>query len=206
MPGPDQLGSSKKFLLDGSPSQQFRNTIERENVNGSVTLLTTVLYVFAIVVEPGDVFDHMAFIVKTQATATASHAWSAIYNGVGTGAALLASTTDVTAGWAAGKQDLSLSSVIANAPTVGTPQGPSTAAITSSGPQVWGFALYNVTSGTGTIVDGNAGGSLAGEIAVTGQVPLVSTATVSSTATAPSVLPTMAAANFGNVYGVLCRK
>jgi hypothetical protein len=206
MPGPDQIGSSKNFLLDGSPSQQFRSTLARENVSGSVTLLTTVLYVFAVVVEAGDIFDHMSFIVKTQATATASHAWSAIYNGVGTGAALLASTTDVTAGWAAGKQDLALSATIANVPTVGTPQGPSTPAIVASGPAVWGFALYNVTSGTGTIVDGNAGGSLAGEVGVTGQVPLVSTATVSSTATAPAVLPTMAAAVFGNVYGVLCRK
>lgn len=206
MPGYDQLSSSKRYLLDGSPSQQFRTTMERENISGSVTLLTTVLYVFAIVVEPGDVFDHMAFIVKTQATATVAHAWSAIYNGVGTGAALLARTSDVTAGWAAGAQDLSLSQVIANTPTVGTPQGPSTPAIVAAGPAVWGFALYNVTSGTGTIVDGNAGGSLAGEIAVTGQVPLVSTATVSSTATPPAVLPTMAAANFGNVYGVLCRK
>jgi hypothetical protein len=206
MPGYDQMGSSRNFLLDGSPSQPYRTTIARENINGSVTLLTTVLYVFAIVAEAGDVFNHMSFIVKTQATSTVSHAWTAIYNGVGTGAALLASTSDVTAGWAAGKQDLALSATIANVPTVGTPQGGGTAAIVPSGPAVWGFAMYNVTSGTGSIIDGNAGGSLAGEIAVTGQVPLVSTATVSSTATAPAVLPTMAAASFGNVYGVLCTK
>lgn len=206
MPGPDQLGSSKKYLLDGSPTQPFRSTIDRENVSGSVTLLTTVLYVFAIVVEAGDVFDHMAFVVKTQATATVSHAWTAVYNGVGTGAALLSSTSDVTAGWAGGKQDLALAAAIANVPTVGTPQGPSTPAIVASGPAVWGFAMYNVTSGTGSLIDADAGGSLAGEIAVTGQVPLVSTATVSTTATAPAVLPTMAAASFGNVYGVLCRK
>lgn len=206
MPGLDGMATSRKYLMDGSPAQPFRSNIERENINGSVTLLTTVLYVFAVVVEAGDIFDHLAVIIKTQSTATPSHCWAAVYNGVATGAALLAQTPDVTAGWSAGKNDLVLGSTIANVPTVGTPQGPSTPAIVASGPSVWGVALYNVTSGTGTIVDGNAGGSLAGEVGVTGQVPLVSTATVSTTATAPAVLPAMAAAIFGNAYVALCRK
>ena len=196
----------EEWLLDGQPVQPYRRTINRRDITVvTITLATTILNVYAVPVQAGDIFDFVAFNVKTQATATASHSWVALYNGVGTGAALLAQTTDVTAGWAAGAQHLQLSAVAANLGTQGIPQGPSSPAITPAGPAVWGLAFYNVTSGTGTILDGMAGGSVAGEQAISTQVPLVSTATVSTTATAPAVLPTMAAASAGIPYALLSR-
>lgn len=198
--------SEEEWLLDGQPSPPYRRTINRRDITVvTITLATTVLNVYAIPVQAGDIFDFVAFNVKTQATATASHSWAALYSGVGTGAALLGQTTDVTAGWAAGAQHLQLSALAQNIGTVGTPQGPNTGPIIAQGPAVWGLAFYNVTSGTGTILDGMAGGSVAGEQAISTQVPLVSTATVSTTATAPSVLPTMTAASAGIPYALLSR-
>ena len=197
--------SEEEWLLDGSPIPPYRRTISRRDITSSVTLISTTLYVFAIPVQAGDIFDYIAFNVKTQATATSAHAWAALYNGVATGAALLGQTTDVTAGWAAGAQHLQLTALAQNVGTVGTPQGPSTPAIVAQGPAVWGLAFYNVTTGAGNIVDAMAGGSVAGEQAISTQVSLISTATVSSTATAPAVLPTMAAASFGVPYAILSR-
>jgi hypothetical protein len=194
----------EEWLLDGSPASPYRRTINRRDITVvTITLATTILNVYAIPVQQGDIFDFVAFNVKTQATATASHSWVALYNGVGTGAALLGQTTDVTAGWAAGAQHLQFTAAAANIATEGIPQGPNTGPIVASGPAVWGLAFYNVTSGTGTILDGMAGGSVNGEQAISTQIPLVSTATVSSTATAPAVLPTMAAASAGIPYALL---
>ena len=199
--------SSEEWMLDGQPSPPYRRTTNRAT-SSSVTLATTILYVFPVVVQAGDIFDYLSLIVKTQATATVSHCWAAVYNGVATGAALLAQVSDTAAGWGTGAQHLQLGSVVSNVGTVGTPQGPSTGAVVAQGPAVWGVALYNVTSGTGTIVDaaGTVGSSSqAGEQAISTQVPLCSTATVSTTATAPAVLPTMTAASFGIPYVVLSR-
>lgn len=198
--------SEEEWLLDGSPVPPYRRTISRRDITSvTITLVNTTLYAIAIPVQAGDIFDYVAFNVKTQATATPTNAWVALYNGVATGAALLAQTTNVTASWAAGAQHLQLGSVISNVGTVGTPQGPSTAAIVAQGPAVWGLVFYNSGSGTGSVLDGMAGGSVAGEQAISTQIPLVSTATVSATATAPAVLPTMAAAAFGVPYALLSR-
>lgn len=199
--------SDETWMLDGQPVPPYRRTTNRAT-GSSVTLVTTTLYVFPVVVQAGDIFAFLSFIAKTQAGATSSHAWAALYNGVGTGAALLAQTADTAAGWTAGATKLALGSTVQNVGTVGTAQGPSTAAVTAQGPAVWGVALYNVTSGTGNILDaaGTVGSSSqAGEQAISTQVPLCSTATVSTTATAPPVLPTMTAASFGIPYVVLSR-
>jgi len=192
--------SEEEWLLDGSPNPPYRRTISRRDITAvTITLATTVLTVYAVPVQVGDIFDFAAFNVKTQATATAAHSWVALYNGVSTGAALLGQTTDVTAGWAAGAQHLQLSALAQDIGTIGVPGG------SLDAPAVWGLAFYNVTSGTGTVLDGMAGGSVAGEQAISTQVPLVSTATVSTTATAPAVLPTMAAASAGIAYAILSR-
>jgi hypothetical protein len=187
----------EEWALDGFPAPPNRHGLVKAvgAGNGGLTLATTTLYVYPFVAQAGDIYRYVNFIVKTQATSTSSHAWVAVYNGVGTGAALLGQTADTAAGWAPGLTKLALATIVQNIGTVGTPQGPSTPAITPQGAAVWGLAFYDVTSGTGNILDAAAAaGSLAGEQLTSAQAPLCSTATVSTTATAPSVLPTMTAA------------
>lgn len=163
--------------------------------NGGLTLTTATLFAYPFVAQAGDIYKFIRFIAKTQATATSTHAWVAVYNGVATGAALLGQTADTAAGWAAGLVDIALATVVQNIGTVGTPQGPSTPAIVPQGPAVWGLVFYNVTSGTGNILDAAAAaGSLAGEQLRSTQAPLCTTGSLATTATAPAVLPSMAAA------------
>ena len=191
--------SDETWVQDGQPSPPDRHGLVKPSGagNGGMTMISTTLYVFPFVAQAGDIYKFVRFIVKTQAAATPAHSWAAVYNGVATGAALLGQAADVTAGWAAGLQNLALTANPQNIGTVGTPQGPSTAAIVPQGPAVWGLAMYFSGSGTGNILDAAAAaGSLAGEQLRTTQAPLCSTATVSATATAPAVLPTMAAALF----------
>lgn len=185
------------WAQDGFPQPPDRHGLVRPSGagNGGLTMATTTLYVFPFVAQSGDIYRFVRFIVKTQAAATPANSWAAVYNGVATGAALIGQTANVAAGWAAGLQTLALSPVPSNIGTVGTPQGPSTAAIVPQGPAVWGLALYFSGSGAGNILDAAAAaGSLAGEQLRSTQAPLCSTATVTATATAPAVLPTMAAA------------
>jgi hypothetical protein len=191
--------SSEEWVLDGSPLPPARHGLVKSvgAGNGGATLISTTLYVFAFVAQAGDIYRFANLMVKTQVTATGTHSWAAVYNGVGTGAALQSQTADTPAGYAPGATKLPLTTPAQNIGTVGTPQGPSTPAIVAQGPAVWGFALYYSGSGTGSVLDAAAAaGSLAGEQLLTGQAVLVSTATVAATATAPAVLPTMAAATF----------
>jgi hypothetical protein len=183
--------SEETWAQDGFPTPPDRHGLVKPSGagNGGLTLATTTLYVYPFVAQAGDIYKYIRFIVKTQATATSTHAWVAVYNGVATGAALLGQIADTTAGWTAGLVNMALATVAQNIGTVGTPQGPSTPAIVPQGPAVWGLAFYNVTSGTGNILDaGAAAGSLAGEQLRSTQAPLCSTGTVSTTATAPAVI------------------
>lgn len=186
--------SEEEWLLDGMPVPPYRRTISRRDIaagSTGVALTQAYLFVYAIPVQAGDILDYISFLVKT-ATATPTHSWAALYNGVGTGAALLAQTADATGGFAANANKLQLGSVVSNIGTVGTPQGPSTAAAVAQGPAVWGVALYN-SGATGAVLDGMPGGNVAGAVTLTGQPALVSNAALSATATAPTVLPTMTA-------------
>jgi hypothetical protein len=200
-----------KWLLDGSPYPPYRDTLNGSRLfgAGTFTLATATMYIYPIVVQPGDIFNFLTVIVKTQATATASHCWAALYNGTTATATLVAKTADTTAGWGTGAQKLALLSAAANSGTVGTPQGPSTAATVNSGAAVWGLVLYNSTSGTGTILDAaTVGGDVAGNIALTGQIPVTQTATLTATGTIPAALNasgvgTLTAASANVPYAVL---
>jgi len=200
--------SFEEWLLDGSPTPPYRQTISRRDITTAAIPTVTTLNVYAVAVQAGDIFNYVSFLVKT-AGGTLTHSWVALYNGVGTGAALLAQSTDNTTatGWATGAQKIQLASTVSNVGTVGTPQGPSTPAIVAQGPAVWGVAFYQ-SGTTGDTIDGASGSSssVGGAIAVTGQVPMYSTGTLPATATAPSVLPTMSAVSGFIPYLLLSRQ
>jgi hypothetical protein len=200
--------TEEEWLLDGSPFPPYRRTISRRDITNSAIPTVTTLNVYAVPVQVGDIFNFVSFLVKT-AGGTLTHSWVALYNGVATGAALLAQSTDNTTstGWAIGAQKIALASAVANIGTIGTPQGGGSAAITPNGPAVWGIAFYQ-SGTTGDTLDGAIGNasSVAGFVAVTGQVPMYSTGTLAATATAPAVLPTMAAASGPIPYLLLSRQ
>lgn len=195
--------SEEEWLLDGSPVPPFRRTISRRDIaagSTGVALTQANLLVYAIPVQAGDIFDWVSFLVKT-ATATPTHSWAALYNGVGAGAALLAQTADATGGFAANANKLQLGSVVSNVGTIGTPQGPGTGAIVAQGPAVWGLALYN-SGATGAVLDGMPGGNVAGAVALTGQPALVSFVALAATATAPATLAGIAAGPAAGVNAI----
>jgi hypothetical protein len=199
--------TEEEWLLDGSPLPPYRRTISRRDIVASAAFIPTVttLNVYAVPVQVGDLFNFVSFLVKT-AGGTLTHSWVAVYNGVATGAALLSQVADNTTatGWAVNAQKLQLGSVIGDIGTVGTPQGPGTAAIAVNSPAVYGIAFYQ-SGTTGDTVDGMSSSAVAGAVAITGQVPFYSTGTLAATGTAPAVLPTMAAAVGGIPYLVLSR-
>jgi len=199
--------AEEEWLLDGQPYPPYRRTISRRDIVASAAFIPTVttLNVYAVPVQAGDLFNFVSFLVKT-AGGTLTHSWVALYNGVTTGAALLAQVADNTTatGWAIGAQKLQLGSVVGNIGIPGTPQGPGTAAVTVDGPAVFGIAFYQ-SGTTGDTVDGMSSSAVAGAVAVTSQVPFYSTGTLGATGTAPAVLPTMAAAVGGIPYLVLSR-
>lgn len=196
----------EEWLMDGSPYPPYRSTLPSRRLIGAGTftcVLTGTAYIYPFVVMPGDLFNYVTLIVKTAQT-VGGHAWAAIYNGTTTAATLMAQTTDNTTGWGAGSTGalkVALKSTIANAGTVGTPQGPSTAATVTAGPAVWGLVLFNsAASGTGMILDSATnGGDVAGNIGLTGQIPITQTASLTATATAPSSL---GSASYGTLTAV----
>lgn len=203
--------AEEEWLLDGSPLPPYRRTISRRDIasgsSGLAVAATTILTVFPVAVQAGDIFDFVSFLVAV-AGGTLTHSWVAVYNGTATGAALLAQSTDNTTatGWAVGAQKIQLASVVGNIPTVGTPQGPSTPAIVASGPAVWGVGVYQ-SGTTVNLFDAMPGsGAANGAVAIAGQVPMVTkSATIAATGTAPAVLPTMTPGNGAVPYLLLSR-
>ena len=203
--------SEEEWLLDGSPYPPNRRTISRRDIVASAAFIPTVttLNVYAVPVQAGDIFNFVSFLVKT-AGGTLTHSWVAVYNGVATGAALLAQVADNTTatGWAATAQHLQLASAVSDVGQAGTPQGPAGGpgswSLTAAAAAIWGIAFYQ-SGTTGNTVDGMSSSAVAGAVAATGQVPFYSTGTLAATGTAPAVLPTMAAAVGGIPYLLLSK-
>ena len=201
--------TEEEWLLDGAPLPPSRRTISRRDITTSFALPATALNVYAVPVQAGDIFSFVSFLTGTVG-GTLTHSWVAVYNGVATGAALLAQVADNTTatGWAATAQKLQLASVVNNVAQPGTPQGaaggPGSWSLVSAAAAVWGVAVYQ-SGTTGNTFDGMTSSNIAGALALAGQVPLASTGTLSATGTAPAVLPTMAAAVGKVPYLVLSR-
>jgi hypothetical protein len=196
--------SSEEWLLDGAPYPPYRQSISRRDITVStISIATTIMTIIPVVCQPGDIIGAVSLLVKT-ATATPAHSWVALYSGVSATSTLIAQSPDVTTGFTANALKLTLGT---GAPYLvggveGTTQG---AANTGgpSGPVVLGVAIY--ASGGATVFDGMAGSAVAGAIAITGQVPLVSSVTVSATATAPATLVGAVAAVQGVPYIALSK-
>lgn len=199
--------TSEEWLLDGQPFPPYRQTISRRDIASGTTglaLTAANLFVYAIPVQVGDIFNYVSFLAKT-ATPTPTHSWVALYNGVSTTSALLAQSADAPGGFVVGTNKIQLASAVANIGTIGTPQGGGSAAITPNGPAVWGVALYN--SGGAAVLDGAPGGNVAGAIALAGQAPLIFGAGLAATATAPATLAGLAAVvGTGTPYILLSRQ
>lgn len=195
--------TEEEWLLDGSPTPPYRRTINRRDIcSSSLALTSAKLFVYAVPVQAGDLFDFVSFVATAGTTPT--HSWVALYNGTGATATLQAQSADVTTGFTTGANKLQLQSVVGDVPTVGTPQGPNTGPIVASGPAIWGVAVYNSAT-TGATIDGMIGGSLLGEVALAGQAPLSSQLSLAATATAPANLTGIAAIAAGVPYIVLSR-
>jgi hypothetical protein len=206
--------AEEEWLLDGTPYPPYRRTINRRDITGAVpvtTTVTTTLTVYAVPVQAGDIFNYITLAVKTAPTGTVAHSWAALYNGVGTGAALLGQSTDVTTGYTTGGLKLLLGAAGSDVAQPGTPQGPSTgpgywATTPTAGPTVFGVAVYSPGTTAGVILDGMLGGTVTGEQVISTQVALVSTGTITAGATAPAVLPTMAAVAAGVPYILISKQ
>ena len=202
--------AEEEWVLDGQPYPPYRRTLNRRDITSTINLTAATLFVFAVPVQDGDIFNFVSFAVKT-ATATGTHSWVALYNGVAAASALLAQSTDVTAGFPAGAVKLQLNSTVqADVAQAGTPQGPSGgpgswATTPVAGPTVVGVALYN-SGTTGAVLDAMAGGAVNGEIVLTGQLAIASSVALAATATAPATLAGLAAVSGAVPYVVLSRQ
>jgi hypothetical protein len=192
--------AEEEWVLDGQPYPPYRRTISRRDITSTVSLATTntLMYVYAVAVQAGDVFNFITLAVKTAPTGTIAHSWVALFNGVGTGAALLGQSTDVTTGFTTGGLKLALGASGSDIAQPGTPQGPSSgpgfwSTTPLAGPTIFGVAVYGPGSTAGAVLDGMAAGSVTGEQVLTGQAALASSGTITAGATAPAVLPTMTA-------------
>jgi hypothetical protein len=202
--------AEEEWVLDGSPYPPYRRTINRRDITSTFSSTQAQLYVFAVPVQDGDIFNYITLMVQT-ATATPTHSWVALYTGVAASSTLLAQSTDVTGGFSTGAQKIQLASQVnADVAPAGTPQGPSTgpgywATTPLAGPAVIGVAVYN-SGATGAVFDGMAGGSVAGEIALTGQLAIASKVALAATATAPATLTGLSAITGAVPYIVLSRQ
>lgn len=199
----------EEWVLDGQPSPPYRRIagLKRSDITATFTATAATLFVFPAVLQPGDVINFITIAVKT-ATATPTHSWVAVYNGVAAASTLIAQSTDVATGFPTGNVKLQLGSAVSNVAQAGTPQGPSGSAgswaTTAAGPLVVGVAIYN-SGATGAVLDGMAGGAVNGEVILTGQVPIASSVALAATATAPATLAGLAAIAGAVPYGLLSR-
>jgi hypothetical protein len=184
----------EEWLLDGKPSQPFRQNFSRRVplTSGGLAATSGTAWVVPVVCQQGDVISSVTIGVKT-ASSTGAHGWAALYTGLTTADTLIVQSADDTSGFhgSGAAQTFTLTA----AHLVGTDPG----STGTSGPVVLGVMIYNEAS-TGGVVDAYTVGSeaVAGGVYITGQVPLLFTRSGQSyAATAPANLGSFAAAAAG---------
>lgn len=167
--------SYAEYLLDGQPASPYRATVSRTAVTGAAVTgaASTRAYATAITVEPGDVFNFVSFSIGTLAGTAGNSSFVVVYSAVPTAsAAATVLGVSATTTFVAGANKIALTSQV----EVG------------SKPAVYGVAIVETWTTTGSLFDGVSGGPSAFKGLIGGQLPLaqVSSGTVSGVAVGSS--------------------
>lgn len=148
-----------EWLLDGQPAAPYRATCSRTAVTGAAVTgaATQVPYVAAVAVEPGDVFNFVSFSIGTLAGTAGNTSFVVVYNAMPTAsaAAIVVGVSAATT-FVAGANKIALSSQV----QVG------------ANPAVYGVAIVEAWTTTGSQFDGVSGGASAFKGLLSGQLVL----------------------------------
>lgn len=148
------------WLLDGQPASPYRESVARTALNTTAVTgaATQVPYVAAVAVEPGDVFNFVSFSIGTLAGTANATSFVVVYSAVPTAAAA-ATVLGVSAAttFTANGNKIALSAAV----QVG------------ASPAVYGVAIVEDWTTTGSQFDGVVGSKVAFKGQLTGQLPLV---------------------------------
>jgi hypothetical protein len=151
--------SYAEWLLDGQPSSPYRATCSRTAVTGAAVTgaATQVPYVVACPVEPGDVFNYVSFSIGTLAGTAGNSSFVVVYSATPTAsAAATVVGVSATTTFVAGANKIQLTGAV----QVGT------------SPAVYGVAIVEAWTTTGSQFDGVAGGASAFKGVIGSQVVL----------------------------------
>ncbi|WP_037605832.1 hypothetical protein [Streptacidiphilus rugosus] len=165
----------QEWLLDGQPSQPYRRSISRGDINTAAVTgaATQVPYVVAVPAQIGDVINYVTFGIGTLAGTAGNSSFVVVYSGMPTAsAAVTVLGVSATTTFTAGANKVALSAPVVVAGTVGTPQNAVVSGIPNA-PIVLGVAIVEAWTTTGSQYDAMAGGSAAFKGLLTGQIPLV---------------------------------
>lgn len=164
-----------EWLLDGQPSQPYRRSISRGDINTTAATgaATQVPYLCAVPAQIGDVINFVSFGIGTLSSAPAATSFVVVYSGMPTAsnAVTVLGVSGVTT-FTAGANKIALTAPVALAPTIGTPQN-AVASTLGSGPLVLGVAIVEAWGTAASTFDAMAGGAAAFKGLLTGQIPLV---------------------------------
>lgn len=151
--------SFTEWLLDGQPSSPYRATCSRAAVTGAAVTgaATQVPYVAAAAVMPGDIFNFVSFSIGTLAGTAGNTSFVVVYSAVPTASAA-ATVLGVSAAttFVAGANKIALTGQV----QVGT------------NPAVYGVAIVEAWTTTGSQFDGVSGGASAFKGALGAQLVL----------------------------------
>lgn len=137
-----------EYLLDGQPSPPYRATVSRTAVTGAAVTgaATQIPYIAACAVMPGDIFNFVSFAIGTLAGTAGNSSFVVVYSAVPTASAA-ATVVGVSAAttFVAGANKIQLSGQV----EVGTK------------PAVYGVAIVEAWTTTGSQFDGVSGGASA---------------------------------------------
>lgn len=140
--------SYAEYLLDGQPAAPYRATVSRTAVTGAAVTgaATQIPYVAACDVMPGDIFNFVSFSIGTLAGTAGNSSFVVVYSAVPTAsAAATVLGVSATTTFVAGANKIQL----ANQVEVGTK------------PAVYGVAIVEAWTTTGSQFDGVSGGASA---------------------------------------------